>query len=245
MRQILKRTPEKDHRRAAGPGHPRRRGAQRAFAGRWSQHHRRQAGPPSGRHDKPRPARAPTSGRRRSAPPGRLPTGRTSDEADPNQQAPAPSPLVAGAAASRRARPRHRSSQAPGPSRPSIPASAAAPAPDRLTRANPARKRGSACTPEQTGGTSRRRSHTCHAPSVIGPAAELRPHPPENHKRRIKGLASPTGRGHLTDHDAPDRPVLHSPADGRRNFRCRAERRLSGVVPVYAEPDQDVCGVDM
>jgi len=25
----------------------------------------------------------------------------------------------------------------------------------------------------------------------------------------------------------------------------RPERRLSGAVPVYAAPDQDVCGVDM
>jgi hypothetical protein len=174
MRQILNRTPEEDHRRAAGPGHPRRAPSGRSPADGPGITDARQ-GPPSGRHDRPRPARRRPAARRWPAPPGRAPTGRTSDEADPNQQAPAPSPLVAGAAASRRVRPRHRSSQAPGPPRPPAPASAAAPAPDRLTRANPARKRGSAYTPIKTDGTSRRRSHTCHAPSVIGPAAELRP----------------------------------------------------------------------
>ncbi len=33
------------------------------------------------------------------------------------------------------------------------------------------------------------------------------------------------------------------PADDQQHRR--AERRLSGALPVYAAPDQDVCGVDM
>jgi hypothetical protein len=48
-------------------------------------------------------------------------------------------------------------------------------------------------------------------------------------------------------HNAPatERPDLCAPSDEHREACGRAERRLSGAVPVYAAPDQDVCGVDM
>jgi hypothetical protein len=42
----------------------------------------------------------------------------------------------------------------------------------------------------------------------------------------------------------PDQPIWMSLVDERQEPRKRAER-LSGVLPVYAAPDQDVCSVDM
>ena len=44
----------------------------------------------------------------------------------------------------------------------------------------------------------------------------------------------------------PDRPDLYLNNDERGSIVfLHAERRLSEAVPVYAAPDQDVCGVDM
>ena len=40
-------------------------------------------------------------------------------------------------------------------------------------------------------------------------------------------------------------PVRRCADVGPANQALRADRRLSEVVPVYAAPDQDVCGVDM
>jgi hypothetical protein len=45
--------------------------------------------------------------------------------------------------------------------------------------------------------------------------------------------------------DATEKTVLLALSGPYRRDRCSTERRLSGVAPVYAAPDQDVCGVYM
>ena len=42
-----------------------------------------------------------------------------------------------------------------------------------------------------------------------------------------------------------ERPDMGASAGDRQGVASRPERRLSGALPVYAAPDQDVCGVDM
>ena len=44
---------------------------------------------------------------------------------------------------------------------------------------------------------------------------------------------------------ATENAVLRAPTGPYRSDSFSAERRLSEVVPVYAVPDQGVCGVDM
>ena len=127
---------------------------------------------------------------------GRAPTGGTSDEADPYQQAPA-----------QPARGRSRCQQTratPTLLAPSTwPAAAARPSVSRCTRprppdqGDPRADTGSACTPGQD---RRDVLHTALIPIVTRPSQarlpNLAPHPPEHHRRRINGLASPAGCGH-------------------------------------------------
>ena len=51
--------------------------------------------------------------------------------------------------------------------------------------------------------------------------------------KRINSMFGPNAVAAHVDHDAPDRTVLQSPADGRRKFSSRSERRLlaRGRVP--------------
>ena len=42
-----------------------------------------------------------------------------------------------------------------------------------------------------------------------------------------------------------DLPRLRAPCSRSAHITVHAERRLSEALPVYAAPDQDVCGVDM
>ena len=60
----------------------------------------------------------------------------------------------------------------------------------------------------------------------ICPAARTSPPSPQDHRRRRNGLVSPKAVATHANDDAPDRPVLHRPADRCRNFRNRPERRF-------------------
>src|SRR5215468_6540333 len=57
-------------------------------------------------------------------------------------------------------------------------------------------------------------------------------------ERQVRAFRPAIGRA------GPDRPVLCGPGMAPTLASSRAYRRLSEDLPVYAAPDQDVCGVD-
>jgi hypothetical protein len=78
-----------------------------------------------------------------------------------------------------------------------------------------------------------------HQAAASPPAAIVACPPTRSHQTPGESAAGPPS---MTE----PRTSRHVPAaPDRSSNRQRADRRLSGVVPVYAAPDQGVCGVDM
>ena len=72
----------------------------------------------------------------------------------------------------------------------------------------------------------------------------LQLHRPPRERHPALGSSQP-GRPVASLASRADHPIQRGVDSPRQALRSRAERRLSGAVPVYAAPDQDVCGVDM